>query len=169
MRASKFGGNTMKTLLLACALAGLVGPALAKTLPTVAVFDFALTNTSPAPSTPEELARLRRLDQQLKSGLRDRFQLIDVSPVQDRLAGVDSIRGCNGCELDLARELGAQQVAYGWVQKVSNLILNVNLVVEETSTGRTLRAESVDIRGNTDESWTRGLRYLLDERMFRGE
>lgn len=159
----------MKTLLLACALAGLVGPAPAKTLPTVAVFDFALTNTSPAPSTPEELARLQRLDQQLRSGLRDRFQLIDVSPVQDRLAGVDSIRGCNGCELDLARELGAQQVAYGWVQKVSNLILNVNLVVEETSTGRTLRAESVDIRGNTDESWTRGLRYLLDERMFRNE
>ena len=55
------------------------------------------------------------------------------------------------------------------MQKVSNLILNVNLVVEEASTGRTLRAESVDIRGNTDESWSRGLRYLLNERMFRGE
>ena len=70
-------------------------------------------------------------------------------------------------ELDLARQLGAQQVAYGWVQKVSNLILNVNLVVEDAATGKTLRADSVDIRGNTDESWTRGLRYLLNERMFR--
>ena len=159
----------MRSLVLAGLLAGLVTPAVAQTLPTVAVFDFALTNTSPAPSTPEELARLRRLDQQLKDGLRSHFKLIDVGPVQDRLARVDSIRGCNGCELDLARELGAQQVAYGWVQKVSNLILNVNLVVEETSTGRTLRAESVDIRGNTDDSWTRGLRYLLNERMFRGE
>ena len=159
----------MKPLLVACMLAAPLSPALAKTLPTVAVFDFALTNTSPAPSTPEELARLQRLDQQLRSGLRDHFQLVDVGPVRDRLAGVDSIRGCNGCELDLARQLGAQQVAYGWVQKVSNLILNVNLVVEEVSTGRTLRAESVDIRGNTDESWSRGLRYLLNERMFRGE
>ena len=119
----------MRRLLLACALAAPFGPAVAKTLPTVAVFDFALTNTSPAPSTPEELARLQRLDQQLRSGLRDHFQLVDVSPVRDRLSGVDSIRGCNGCELDLARSLGAQQVAYGWVQKVSNLILNVNLVV----------------------------------------
>jgi len=53
------------------------------------------------------------------------------------------------------------------VQKVSNLILNVNLVVEDVATGKTLRADSVDIRGNTDESWTRGLRYLLNERMFR--
>ena len=32
---------------------------------------------------------------------------------------------------------------------------------------QTLHADSVDIRGNTDESWTRGLRYLLRERMFR--
>lgn len=159
----------MRVLLLACALAGPFSPAVAKTLPTVAVFEFALTNTSLAASTPEELARLQRLDQQLRNGLRDHFELIDVGPVRDRLAGVDSIRGCNGCELDLARQLGAQQVAYGWVQKVSNLILNVNLVVEDVSTGRTLRAESVDIRGNTDESWSRGLRYLLNERMFRGE
>lgn len=159
----------MRPLLLACALAGTFSPAMAKTLPTVAVFEFALTNTSLAASTPEELARLQRLDQQLRNGLRDHFELIDVGPVRDRLAGVDSIRGCNGCELDLARQLGAQQVAYGWVQKVSNLILNVNLVVEDVSSGRTLRAESVDIRSNTDESWTRGLRYLLNERMFRGE
>lgn len=159
----------MRSLLLACALAGTFSPAMAKTLPTVAVFEFALTNTSLAASTPEELARLQRLDQQLRNGLRDHFELVDVGPVRDRLAGVDSIRGCNGCELDLARQLGAQQVAYGWVQKVSNLILNVNLVVEDVSSGRTLRAESVDIRSNTDESWTRGLRYLLNERMFRGE
>lgn len=159
----------MRSSVLAGLLACLVTPAMAQTLPTVAVFDFTLTNTSPAPSTPEELARLHRLDQQLKDGLRGHFKIVDVGPVQDRLARVDSIRGCNGCELDLARELGAQQVAYGWVQKVSNLILNVNLVVEEASTGRTLRAESVDIRGNTDDSWTRGLRYLLNERMFRGE
>lgn len=159
----------MRFLVLAGLLAGFVAPAAAQTLPSVAVFDFALTNTSPAASTPEELARLQRLNQQLKDGLRGHFNVVDVGPVRDRLARVDSIRGCNGCELDLARELGAQQVAYGWVQKVSNLILNVNLVVEEASTGRTLRAESVDIRGNTDDSWTRGLRYLLNERMFRGE
>jgi hypothetical protein len=134
---------------------------------SIAVFDFALVNTSPAASTPEELARLQRLGDQLRDALSHRFTLVDIAPVRDRLAGVDSIRGCNGCEIDLARSLGAQQVAYGWVQKVSNLILNVNLVLEDAATGRLLRAASVDIRGNTDESWRRGLRYLLDERMFR--
>lgn len=157
----------MKFLLTASLLAGFVTPAIAQAPPDLALFDFALNNTSPAASTPEEIARLRRLDQQLKDGLRGRFTLVDMAPVQGKLARVDSIRGCNGCELDLAREVGAQQVAYGWVQKVSNLILNVNLVVEDAATGKTLHADSVDIRGNTDESWTRGLRYLLNERMFR--
>lgn len=157
-----------RTIMLGLAmLAAAQGPAVSADRPRLAVFGFHLTNTSPAASTPEELARLQRLDAQLRNGLQDRYTLVDMAPVQGKLAGVDSIRGCNGCELQMARELGAEQVAYGWVQKVSNLILNVNLVVEDAATGRTLRAESVDMRGNTDESWTRGLRYLLEERMFR--
>jgi len=157
----------MRLLIVTNLLVGLVAPAAAQPLPQIAVFDFALNNTSLAASTPEELARLQRLSKQLKDGLSSRFTLVDMAPIQGRLARVDSIRGCNGCELDLAREVGAQQVAYGWVQKVSNLILNVNVVVEDAGSGKTLHAESVDIRGNTDESWSRGLRYLLNERMFR--
>ena len=156
----------MRYLILTALLAGPVLPAAAETPPRLAVFDFTIVNTSAA-TTPEELARLHRLDTQLQDALRSRFTVVDVTPVRDRLARIDNIRGCNGCELDLGRELGAQQVAYGWVQKVSNLILNVNLVIEDASTGRTLHADSVDIRGNTDESWSRGLRYLLNERMFR--
>jgi len=90
-----------------------------------------------------------------------------VTAARGELANVASIRGCNGCELEMARKAGAQLAAYGWVQKVSNLILNVNLVIEDVSTGQKLRADSVDIRGNTDESWQRGLKYLIDERLFR--
>jgi hypothetical protein len=156
----------MRHLLLA--LCVVAGPAMAAA-PSIAVFDFDLVNTSPAASTPEELARLHRLDGQLHEALlaSGRYSLADVAPVRGRLANVASIRGCNGCELGLARELGAALAAYGWVQKVSNLILNINFVIEDATTGRVVKAESVDIRGNTDESWQRGLRYLLNERMFR--
>lgn len=132
----------------------------------MAVFDFSLIDTSPAPPSDAELARLQRLSDALRAALSRRFTVVDAATLQSKLAVV-SIRGCNGCELDLARQLGAAQLAYGWVQKVSNLILNINLVVEDAATGQQLRAESVDIRGNTDESWSRGLRYLLEERMFR--
>ena len=150
-------------------LAMLSTPAMAAEPPKVAVFDFAFVNTSGAANTPEEVARTTRLTTQLQAGLsaNNRYIVLDVAPVRPKLARVDSIRGCNGCQLDLARELGGTQSAYGWVQKVSNLILNVNVVIEDAATGRVIKADSVDIRGNTDESWTRGLRYLLNERFFR--
>ena len=53
------------------------------------------------------------------------------------------------------------------VHEISNLILNINLQVREVATGRLIQAGTVDIRGNTDESWRRGLRYLLERRIFR--
>lgn len=140
--------------------------ALAGAPPKLALFDFTLTNTSPAASTPEELARLKQLDTQLRQAMQERYSFVDMAPATGLLARVDSIRGCNGCELEIGQSLGADQVAYGWVQKVSNLILNVNLVIEDSKTGQVLHAQSVDMRSNTDDSWHRGLRYLLNERMF---
>jgi hypothetical protein len=44
---------------------------------------------------------------------------------------------------------------------VSNLILNINLYIEDVRTGKPSFVKSVDIRGNTDESWRRGLDYML--------
>ena len=70
--------------------------------------------------------------------------------------------GCNGCEIDIAKALGAERVALCWVQKVSNLILNLNIEVRSVATGETVYAKSVDIRGNTDEAWLRGVRRLVD-------
>jgi Protein of unknown function (DUF2380) len=64
-------------------------------------------------------------------------------------------------ERDLAEKTGAEWAAWGTVQKVSNLILNINLYMEDAQTGRIEFAHSVDIRGNTDESWLRGLNYMI--------
>ena len=47
------------------------------------------------------------------------------------------------------------------MQKVSNLILNINVYMEDAESGKMKFARSIDIRGNTDESWRRGLDYLL--------
>ena len=76
------------------------------------------------------------------------------------------MRTCKGCDVDLARKAGAKISVIGWVQKVSNLILNINLKIEDASTGARIRAGSVDIRGNTDESWMRGLRFLLEDQIL---
>ena len=69
---------------------------------------------------------------------------------------------------ELARELERRGMAPAprdavrcWVQKVSNLINNINLEVRSES-GVTRYRGSVDIRGNTDESWLRGVRRLAE-------
>ena len=54
----------------------------------------------------------------------------------------------------------------GTVQKVSNLILNINLYVMDADGEE--RAHSADIRGNTDEAWRRGLDWLIRNRLDLG-
>ena len=52
------------------------------------------------------------------------------------------------------------------MQKVSNLILNINLYIEDAADGKLKFVKSVDIRGNTDESWRHGLDYMLRHYLF---
>jgi hypothetical protein len=52
------------------------------------------------------------------------------------------------------------------VQKVSNLILAINLYVFDAATGEQLRGQAVDVRGNTDDSWLRGMRSILTRNVF---
>jgi Protein of unknown function (DUF2380) len=62
--------------------------------------------------------------------------------------------------------LGAKYSLTGWIQKVSNLILNLNIVVRDAETGKVTWSKSVDMRGNTEESWSRSLDYLLRNYLF---
>jgi len=134
---------------------------------TLALFPFELVNTGMLPTQPVETARLKTVEEITRQRLAEAgFQLVDVAPVAEAVAKVSSLRGCNGCELELARRLGAKLAAVGWVQKVSNLILNINLQIRDASTGAIAALGSVDIRGNTDEAWRRGIDYLLKHRIL---
>jgi hypothetical protein len=152
---------------VALCLCGIAAASARQPTPTAA-FDFSFDDTSlqgqvQGPQT-EEHKRLVALDEQLremlvKSGC---CALVDLGA-----SGKPDInmRSCKGCDVDLARKAGATIAVTGWVQKVSNLILNINLVARDVGTGRVIDAGSVDIRGNTDESWSRGLSYLLRDRL----
>jgi Protein of unknown function (DUF2380) len=59
------------------------------------------------------------------------------------------------------RRLGTDFAVIDWVQKVSNLILNMNVQVNDAETGRAISVKSVDMRGNTDESWSRAIDWLI--------
>jgi hypothetical protein len=139
-----------------------------------AVFDFAFDDTSlqgqVQGTQPAEQDRLGALDAELRTMLVDSgcCSMVDLRAVASQARDLD-MRTCNGCDVDLARKAGAKISVTGWVQKVSNLILNINLVARDVATGQLVAAGSVDIRGNTDESWSRGLSYLLRNRLHPSE
>ena len=111
----------------------------------------------------DESARLAWLDHEMRRRLSrsGRVDVVDVANVADRTRARD-LRTCGGCDAGFAGELGARYSVTGWVQKVSNLILNMNVVVRDAGTGEVVLSKSVDMRGNTDESWSRALDWLVN-------
>jgi hypothetical protein len=135
----------------------------------VAFFGFRLINTSLESTTVAEDRRIRQLDELFRQKLdaSGRFRIITIPPdMQKEVAAGPEISNCNGCERDFAMRMDADWAAWGTVQKVSNLILNINVYMEDVRTGKLDFIKSVDIRGNTDESWRRGLDYMLRHYLF---
>jgi Protein of unknown function (DUF2380) len=139
--------------------------------PRLAVFDFEMIDTSLqgqvyGPRT-DERDRLFRAGEQLRKELggSGQFQILDISPV-NAAAHQSNLQACGGCDVKLAQQLGADFEITGVVQKVSNLNLNINLYLRDVRTGRLVTVASADMRGNTDESWSRATRYLIRERLL---
>jgi hypothetical protein len=139
--------------------------------PRLAVFDFEMIDTSLqgqvyGPREDERDRLLRTADQIRKElGESGKFQILDISPV-NAAAHQSNLQACGGCDVKLAQELNADLEITGVVQKVSNLILNINVYLRDVHTSRLVTAASVDMRGNTDESWSRATRYLIRERLL---
>ena len=161
----------LKRCALALALSAL--PALAQdAVPrgSVAFFGLYLMNNQGDSDDSDERARVAMVQNQIARDLTARgFTLVDTAPVAEKLAQVKNIASCNGCDMALARELGADYSVTGEIQKTSELILALNLFLRDADARTNLRHGAVDIRGNTDESWSRGYRYLLNNIIFRGE
>ncbi len=92
------------------------------------------------------------------------FKITDEAPAQSTVTRARSrmayLYRCNGCAAEIGAAADTQFVLFPWVQKVSNLILNVNAEIRSAATDRVVAARSVDIRGNTDRSWMRGAKAL---------
>ncbi len=159
--------------LAAWILAGTGG--LAAQTPTAnsrsaAVMDFELINEmrdyETEASNAAQQRRLGMISGALRQELEQRglYRIVANQPAAALIAeqaARHDLRNCNGCELDIGRALNADVVILGWVQKVSNLILNVNIEVKDVASGKTMYTKSVDLRGNTDKSWLRGIQHMV--------
>lgn len=144
-------------------------------LPALAFVGFELIDDQPDPARlPALQARLARIDRQMADGLAERglYRVVDLEALPAAVQALQRARSeneylhrCNGCLAGIATAAGTPRVGVGWVQRVSNLILNLNLAVWaiDPSGGedRMTLTKSVDIRGDNDESWRRGVAYML--------
>jgi hypothetical protein len=164
MLATRFG----PVLLLAascCAQSAAAQPRKA------AVFDLELVDTS------QEADRGERADQTARTALASaelrrllaesgELQIVDLGPQAARIRDQLPLLKCNGCAEELAREAGADLAVRGIVQKTSNLILSFAIQIKDVRSGMTVRVGQVDIRGNTDETWLRGVRWVVKNRLL---
>lgn len=116
----------------------------------------------------EHETRLKRVSEQLRSELDQlaRYDVVDAAPAGElieRLRGTQYLHKCNGCEIDIALELKADQVLVAWIHRVSQLILSFTYEIREVPSGRPLRRKSFDFRGDNDMGWSRAVTYMTKD------
>ena len=152
------------TFLFTASLAAGVAASAAHAAGKVAVFEFELQRGDPVPGVPSkkeaEDRRRAMISEQLREHLaKSGFDVIDTQPFAEKAAAAN-LQACGNCADDFARELGADYAFTGVVYKVSELVLSMSVLVHDAQTSKPLTSATVDLRGNTDESWRRAIDYL---------
>lgn len=130
---------------------------------SIAFFGFRLINTSVVPASEAEFRRLKLLDTLMDEKLKSsgRYKVVPVPEQIMRDVEKGQHFGECSCETDYGKKVGAQLVGWGTVEKISNLILNINVYIADVKTNQYVFIRSVDIRSNDDRSWTKGLGWLI--------
>lgn len=135
---------------------------------SLAVLDFELVDDQNNPLTKAaQEVRLRNATQQLERELAERqlYRIVALAPAQELLrklrAQQEFMYRCDDCAAQVGKLLGVDLVMATWVQKVSELILNVNVQILDVKAEKVVFSKSVDMRGNDDVSWTRAVRFLV--------
>ncbi|MEM0922345.1 MAG: DUF3280 domain-containing protein [Pseudomonadota bacterium] len=163
MRLPAIAAATLCATLLSLPAVGRAEPAKA------AFFGVLFINTSQSETSAEEEARLAALEARLIEKLEasGRYLMVDTAPVAAKINLYANPADCNGCDSDLARELGADVAITGEVQKTSDLILGLSIYIRDAGTGALVAGGSADMRGNTDLIWQRTLDWVLRNRVLK--
>ena len=97
-----------------------------------------------------------------RSGL---YAVVDLTSARELIAKLQSqqryLHDCNGCDLEVGRKLGAEQVMVAWVDRVSGLILTLTFEIHDVASSRILLRKSFDFRGDNDAAWKHAIRYMV--------
>jgi hypothetical protein len=163
--------------LAALALSCWVMCAAADSLPSpaplikIAVFEFELEDfsaagqaKSAAPETPHLAEATDEAEQQLRAS--GRYAVIDATHSDISAAKGQGLRNCGGCEAPIALSLGADEALIGVVTRISMTEYAVRFRVSDARNGELISTYSTDLRMGADYSWSRGVRWLMQNRML---
>ncbi len=166
-------GQTVITYVLRLTLIGLTlaiaAPAIAAQ--KTAVFPFDIRDAEQEGEVvpvlnKEDLRRLKVVADELKLLLSkdSRYEVVDLTPHAADIEKAAPFNTCDGCEVDIAKKAGADLAVLGFADKLSDALISLQLFVRDVKTGEMKRAMSAEIRGNTDELWLHGIRWLWRNR-----
>ncbi|MBT4768998.1 MAG: DUF3280 domain-containing protein [Rhodospirillaceae bacterium] len=139
----------------------------------ILIFDFDLIDYADTLNAGPDAAHKKRMAltaEVLRQEIRNstRFEIVDIDLASDMLEEMGLPPNCNGCELKIARELDADLVGIGVVSRTSGLILDISFYILDAVTGETMWVKVVGIRGDDDNSWTRGVKYMARNYLLKG-
>lgn len=115
----------------------------------------------------EDLRRLKVVAEELKTLFANdpRFGAVDLTPFAADVEKASPFDKCDGCETEIAAKAGADLAVTGFVDKLSDALISLQVFVRDVKTGEMKKTMSAEVRGNTDELWLHGLRWLWRNRI----
>lgn len=138
----------------------------------LAVFEFELEDASPTavyqgktPANADE--ELRKATSAARNELTQsgRYALVDVGKVDAKSATEKTLRRCDGCEADIAQQLGAEQSLLGVVIRATATDYYVLIRIRDARTGKIIDQESANFAGS-EEGWASGVRMLIKHQVL---
>lgn len=137
-------------------------------LPTLVLLDLELTGDLGGPEfTAEHERRLKTETNRLREDLQRTglYRILDPAAAQGTIDALRSrqayLHDCNGCDLDVGRELNADLVMVAWVDRVSGLILSLTYEIHDVRSGQITARKSFDFRGDNDTAWNHAIDYMV--------
>jgi hypothetical protein len=138
----------------------------------IAVFPFELEDFSagaayvPADDIDREQLRLSTEEARRLIAASGRYQLVDVSAVNDQAAKAGKLRDCDGCEARIAAGLDADQSMIGIVTRITRMEYAVTFKLRDARSGAIVAVEQTDLRMGANVAWSRGARWLIQNRLL---
>jgi hypothetical protein len=117
-------------------------------------------------SNADDLRRLTLVADELKALMQKdgKYEVVDLKPMAKEIEAASPFQRCDGCEVPIAKEAGADIAVTGFVEKYSDALISLQLVARDAQTGKLTKTMSAAINGNTDDLWLHGIRYLWKNR-----